>query len=493
MLLVVSYALLVLAWMMSTPVGSAPDERDHYVRAAGAGRGQVILDTRPEAQSPAGEAAAWRLEQSRVVELPGSLDPGSFECRSEVDRVKDCESENPVSPSPVEFSTYLGTYPPALYVIPGVVMRLGSDPVAAARLGRLTNALMSIVFIGLAAFALWNPATRWRSLIGLLTVATPMVAYTASTLSPSGPEAASALCFFACILRVARTQAAGTMVWIALGLSGLTLAVARDLGPLWIALGVLFVLVLAGLRGVAGRVRSGGAAAAAAVSLALCGLFAALVWQATEQVRPDAGAGEVAANLVPSAGMLQAVYFQTIGNFGVLDTPMSVPAYLMWTLMLGGLAALGLLRGCLKRRLLLLGTGAGTLALVAVLDAVQRTVGFGAQGRHVLPMVIAFGLLAAEMAFANEPGVESAWERNAGLVFAGFAAAVHSLGWFTAARRYAVGLDGPALFVAEAVWSPPGGWIVWGLAAAAGAGLMVLAFAAGRFGERGSGDSGSVD
>ncbi|HYO00057.1 MAG TPA: DUF2142 domain-containing protein [Actinomycetota bacterium] len=471
---------------MSTPVGSAPDERDHYVRAAGAGRSQVILESRPEAQAPAGVAAAWQLDQSRVVKLPGSLSPEVFECRSEVDRVEPCEAGMPPPSSPVGLSTYVGTYPPALYVVPGVAMRLADDPVAAARLGRLAGALLSILFIGLAALVLWNPATGWRSLLGLVAVATPMVVYTASTLSPSGPEAASALCFFACILRIARTRAAGTTVWVALGLSGLTLVLARDLGPVWMALGAVFLLVLAGLRGTAGRVKAGGRAAAAALVLALCGLAAALIWQATQQVRPDAGAGEVAAGLVPSPGMLQAVYFQTIGNFGVLDTPMNLAAYLGWTLLLGGLAVLGLVRGSRKQRLLLLGTGAATLVVVAVLDAIQRTVGFGAQGRHVLPMVAAFGLLAGEMAFGGD-AAKRGWERNAGLAFAGIAAAIHGFAWFTAARRYAVGLDGPALFLQAPVWSPPGGWVVWALVAAVAAGLLVVAFAAGRFGEDGSG------
>ncbi|HEX2148600.1 MAG TPA: hypothetical protein VHI31_00285, partial [Actinomycetota bacterium] len=227
--------------------------------------------------------------------------------------------------------------------------------------------------------------------------------------------------------------------------------------------------------------------APAALVLVLCGLAAALVWQATEQVRPDAGAGDVAAAVVPSPGMLQAVYFQIIGNFGVLDTPMNLAAYLGWTLLLGGLAVVGLLRGSWKERLLLVGTGAATLVVVAVLDAVQRTVGFGAQGRHVLPMVAAFGLLAGEMAFGNDATAKSGWERNAGLAFAGVAAAIHGFAWFTAARRYAVGLDGPALFLQAPVWSPPGGWVVWALVAAVAAGLLVAAFAAGRFGEDSSG------
>jgi hypothetical protein len=57
--------------------------------------------------------------------------------------------------------------------------------------------------------------------------------------------------------------------------------------------------------------------------------------------------------------------------------------------------------------------------------------------------------------------------------------AVHLLAFYWAARRAAVGTDGPILFFTDAGWTPPLGWIPWLLAATAGSAMLVAAMRAG--------------
>jgi hypothetical protein len=52
--------------------------------------------------------------------------------------------------------------------------------------------------------------------------------------------------------------------------------------------------------------------------------------------------------------------------------------------------------------------------------------------------------------------------------------AVHFLAFYWAARRAAVGTDGPLLFLGDAGWTPPLGWIPWLLIAVAGAASLAL-------------------
>jgi hypothetical protein len=58
------------------------------------------------------------------------------------------------------------------------------------------------------------------------------------------------------------------------------------------------------------------------------------------------------------------------------------------------------------------------------------------------------------------------------LVIGGLVAMLHVVALWFNARRYAVGTDGPALFVGHSAWVPPGGWEPWLLTGAAGALLL---------------------
>jgi hypothetical protein len=106
-----------------------------------------------------------------------------------------------------------------------------------------------------------------------------------------------------------------------------------------------------------------------------------------------------------------------------------------------------------------------------VVSVFQLRPGYGAQGRHVLPVLVLVPLWAGEVLRRHAGG------RSFALPIAGAAvlcAGGQTLAWWIAARRSAVGTDGPWLFTGSAEWSPPGGWWPWAALAALGA-LLVLA------------------
>ena len=101
--------------------------------------------------------------------------------------------------------------------------------------------------------------------------------------------------------------------------------------------------------------------------------------------------------------------------------------------------------------------------------------GFGAQGRHVLPVLVLVPLWAGEILRRRPEGL--AWLLPAaGVLWA----AGQAVAWLANARRAAVGTDGSWWFFGAAEWSPPGGWWVWAVLAAAGAALGLAATIAAR-------------
>ena len=86
----------------------------------------------------------------------------------------------------------------------------------------------------------------------------------------------------------------------------------------------------------------------------------------------------------------------------------------------------------------------------------QLRTGFGAQGRHVLPVLVLVPLSAGEILRRRPQGL--GWLLPAvGVLWA----AGQAVAWLANARRAAVGTDGSWWFFGAAEWSPPGGWWVW--------------------------------
>lgn len=469
-----AYLLIAVCLMFSTPPGASPDEAAHYIRALGVGRGQVVLDDVPP-KPPAPQfpvQIAWMQEQSGVVRAPEKLAPIAFECWAFPFYVGTCwESDPPTSGKTVTFETYVGTYPPAAYVLPGLLMRATDDPTTALMLGRAGVLLVSLLLLGLAVLAL-HDGSNPRSLAGVLLSVSPMVLAMGAALTSSGVEIASAICFMACLLRLTRADPPG-WVWFAAAFSGATLAVARDLGPAWVALELGLAAVFIGFRPLRAIWTGGGRRARIFAAVIGVAIGAALAWRAVEAAQPDLSQMRLGGLTSGEAGGLIR---QVVGVFGPLDALMPETAYRVWGAMVLAVVVTAFAGGNLWQRLSLGLAIAATVVMAILLEAVQNIYDFGVQARHILPAAVCITMIAGEtVARAERPRWLSA--RFVMPVLAVGAAAIHLTAWHTIGRRFAKE-NAPIVFFTDPAWAPAGGWILWGVLTTVACGAIVLPFLA---------------
>ncbi|MGZ8650365.1 MAG: DUF2142 domain-containing protein [Solirubrobacteraceae bacterium] len=480
-LLAVALALLTAAWVFGNPPGAAPDEGAHFIRALGAGhgdlRGDEFVPTAAERRAfqQAGENAAeaptatdraallWAARQTRVFSVPQRLVGAPFGCNATRPAVSAaCVDRPPVPPAsqgrPV---SYTGTYPPFVYIVPGAFMRPGETPNQAMLVGRVVVAVFNLALLWIALALLWSRESPVLAVAGLLVATTPMVLYTASTVNASGPEIVAGLAFVAALLRLYRGDR-GAWVWGALAVSGAVLAVSRTLGP---ALVVTLLGTVALTQGpAAGRRVLAGKPRAAVVALAVLALalLVGLVWTITQQpsgVSPPFGWGDSFRKAFRELG---ATARQAVGDFGSLDTQLPQPVYALWGLSVLALAGLALWLGSARERLGLLATAVIVVLATVVISAVQSRTGFGVQGRHVLPVLLLVPLLAAETVWRHRTALSPASVRVAAFASLTGFGLLHAISWLVNARREGVGVDsswGSLLSAPE--WSPPLGWTFW--------------------------------
>jgi hypothetical protein len=123
------------------------------------------------------------------------------------------------------------------------------------------------------------------------------------------------------------------------------------------------------------------------------------------------------------------------------------------------------------------------LPMLLWIYAIRQT-GYGLQGRHVLPLLVVVPLIAGELIRAHAGVLSERLRRRLVTGVPAVVAVVHLLAFYWAARRAAVGTDGPLVFLGDSGWSPPLGWVTWLAVAAAGAAALALGFSRG--GRRGS-------
>jgi len=478
-LVIVAYALLGAAWLVTNPPGTAPDEPAHYLKALAAGRGELYLESRspvPADVDTLPPQLRWQLQTSRLVELPNSLDPTYLPCTAFHPEVSAGCQRHRAPPLPGEISrrTIVGTYQPFTYVVPGLLMRHGSNLDATMRLGRAGFWLGSIVLIAMAALLLWSPDDPAYSLVGMLAAVTPTVLFMSASLSANGLEISAGLCFMAAMVRVARDRGSSRWVWAAAGASGAVLPLARVTGLIWVSLGVLLPVALVGARPALAIVRRAGWRALTAISVVALGMTSSLVWELAVQPHPARGIGAAIRNAPGEVRELPDILDQALGVFGWLDTRMSRPAYPLWKALLVGLIAVALVVARRRQRLVVAGVVLAGAAVTVGVAVLNRPTGFGAQGRYVLPFLVVVPLVAGEVLFGrrHRRAFRPSWLP---LTVAATVAVVHADAWYTNARRYAVGLPGPLNFLGRAEWAPPLGWVCWMVVVGLGLVLLVLA------------------
>jgi len=477
-LLVAGWALLLTGWVFSNPPGYAPDEPAHYIKALAAGRGEFFGGEGgfPEGPGFGPDQLRWINRAARAFDLPAGLAPDGLPCSPSLDAgiSAGCVTTLPPPPAGAR-ATYVGTYQPFLYVLPGLAARGATTVTDAMLLARTAGAVTSLLLLGAAAALVWSPGARGLPLVGVLLATTPMVLFLASGVSANGAEICAGICLAAALLRLTRPGRAPTLAWVAVAGGGAVLALGRSLGPAFVVLVALAPVALVGPRRAWDVARQGGWWAAVSTAAVAIAMVAGVGWELARQPHPPVDAVDAALVGRAVEGTFGYLLRQQIGVFGWNEVPLPQPARSWWIACLVALLGLATVVAGRRARLVLAGSVAtAVIVSVLVFVAVHRT-GFPMQGRYVLPLVVVVPLLAGEV-LARDHG-RFAVLRRAPLfpVVASAAAAAHFAGWAVNARRAAVGIFGPLWFSGHSQWQPPLGWGPWLVVTATGSLLLVAA------------------
>lgn len=451
------YFALCAAWSLCTPLGAAPDEPPHLVKAAATARGEIDGTfgylTQPMVQGLTQQPARFYLVPKAYADL-------SY-CYAAV--VPKCLKPIPHSDLSVVTPTTAGHYNPLYYAAVG-----WPSLIFTGEKGMYLLRLMSALLNSLLLAGAFTIAARLRrpcfALAGLAVATTPMVLFLDGVVNPNGIEASSAVLAWTAALALALEPRPklfkGRM--ISLGIAVSVLANARPLGFEW-TVAILAVSALVARReavSVVLRSRLTWIVGAGAAGPMLFGLLWTLTHGDNAKVPFVPGnaflpAAHTSLDLTP--GYIDGM----IGVFGWLDVYSPAVTYMFW---IGAVIALMVTACALGRRRETVAVSAMLIGVVFVPIIAQgiqaKNIGLVWQGRYLLAFAVGLPILAGMIA-AQRGAVLPAWaQRRTAVVvalllgFANFAAFFHAL------RHYMVGRNG-RLLPRPIVWEPPGTWMLW--------------------------------
>lgn len=444
------------AWSLASPMGSAPDEPAHLIRAASLVRGQ-LLGTPVRDGSPASKSSV-------VVKVPQVFarlanDVQCFQFKPAVPA--SCQGSLAGSRKDVAIYTYVGRYPPLYYALVGLPTLVAVSPTG-MYLARLVSAALSAGMLALAVVSLRR--CRGMPLLGagLALAVTPMAFYLGGVINPSGLEISSAISAWAAGMALVSRRgekAPPPAMVAALGISLIVLMLVRGITPLWALLIGLALAALFGhdMRSLA-RVRSVQGWSAGCVAAGL----AALAWDLyanpflTEPGSPVPKGASTSQVFMLALERLDLLVTSSIGQFGWLDTPSPFGVIVTW---LGALGAVFLVGLCFARRrdaLVAVATlAAWVVVSFALIFSQARSEGILGQGRDFMALGVGIPIVAASVAGERFGARAGALRLGTAVIAALFVCQV--LDFYGALRRNTVGMAGPinAFASTHIAWHPP--------------------------------------
>lgn len=477
---VVGAVLLMLAWVVATPVGSAADEPAHIIYAYGVATDQVLPWSEQVRVQDGVPQAAVRLP-SALFDYPAV---GCYRWQSA--ETVTCPP-TPVDGTWSDAESYMVRYPPLYYAVIGTVLRagmhLGLSGAATLVAARVVSGVLGSVLLLLAARALCSRFPAGAALPATLAASSPVAVHLIAAINPNGFEVAAAVAAAAMLVAVRKDVEDGRHVRVstrvALVSSVVLLAGARPLSVAWAGLLVLLLIPRAGSARPLARI--GWVAAGALV--ATLAVAAGWVAYAAAFRGSDAGVGtEWGESPVPTRLLLILLKFgelleDAVAGFGWGETRLPVLLVIV-SLVAPVVLVVAQSVGARGRRVLAVPAVAFLVLGSGVVAAHSYVAAFGWQGRYWLP-VLAASLVLCVPAMQSR-ALDARGVRRVVLGTAVPLLVVHGCAVLWNMWRYAYGvgyLEGRfpavALPMGEAGWEPLGGQgVVVGLAVA---GVTLLA------------------
>lgn len=447
----VTFALFVavgLCWTLATPLFASPDEPQHVLRAVSVVRGEIL---EPQAKHQLGGYTSVRAPASYV----SGFEVGCFAFQPDIPAT--CAKYSSSGRS-VHAAAEYGEYPPAYYLVVGLPS-LVSSTLRTVYVMRGIAVLLVGWLLAMGAVSIARLRQRRIAAIGYAFAITPMALFLGAVVNPSGVEIAAAISLWASgtVLAVQSGEQVDAKLVRRVGLAAAVLALCRQLGPLWVAVVAVVVVLVAGRQGVQNLVRDraariwGGVIAASVV--------AQVTWVAVagglNLANPGAASHDSTSLVVRhSIGLSFSFFSQMIGNFGWLDTPAPLGVIVAWAFVLGVLIVLGLAWASRRRAAVLGGILAVAVVVPIVLEATAaHSVGYVWQGRYGLPLAAGVPIVAGIL-IARSPNAPALRGRLAGILAATFGIG-QVLAFAQSLRRNSVGYNGPIFFFLHPVWKPP--------------------------------------
>jgi hypothetical protein len=397
--------VLQVGWILAVPPYFGIDEIDHAYRASSVAAGHWLPEDLPSDQ---------QLARGELVAVPRDIPAATHDACVLFPYMapEDCTPVGAApAPGEVLIASTASRYNPLFYAATQVVA-VHADGFANLYLMRATAALLcALVFAaGVWSTLVWS-RSRWPLAMFLLAM-TPEMLYSSTIASPNGLEMVSGLTFTSALFGLFVGSTAPTrnerrgLLAVAV-VSGAALVTVHTLGPLWLALTSLLVLVIAGLRPVLRRVREaprGYLAAGALLGLSVAASAAWVVATGTNQASPTGA--RVPGSAWPEV-LLGIVYWpiQAIATFPSRDEP--APLYVYPIVLAVVAAAVYRAVPGLRGRL-----GAAAVFLVGVSFAVPLALtaltyhqyGLAWQGRYGMPFSVGFFLVLGLAIDRHAPG-----------------------------------------------------------------------------------------
>jgi len=457
LLLFLGMILMQSAWILALPPFRGIDEVDHAYRAAAVGDGQWM----PEFV-PATDGRGDLLIVPKAIVKAAEPVCASYEYTGR----DNCHAVEELGDGKVEVASAAARYNPVFYWMIGAPASEfeGAQSLYAMR---IVGAVLCSLFLALAGWALtlWT-RTRWP-LVALLLAMTPVAVYSTAIAAPNGIEMGAALAVWAALLGLTRNAGSKIerlLLYAAIP-AAVVLAGVRTLGPLWLALILLSIVLLLGVKQTIQLARCHAVAVAVASAIVGIALICSVWWTAT------AGANSLAtmdperysAPLLNSLKQVPLWFFQSIAAFPTRNEQAPTLVYACGTLLILALVGVALGVADARLRIAIAGTFLVAVAVPFCLTLITYSrIGDSWQGRYGLPY--SFGLMLVASLALEKSGFR---HRLLGPVLVG--------GWLALITAHTVGVTmvliserSESPLSGDPSWATPAPWMVVALMLVAG-------------------------